>query len=80
MLRRIDFSNSISESALIKELHLSQFDEFLSFSTLAELEGYLDTEIKYLNKYKNADDSAKNIAKRLIASEEYLENKMRDFL
>lgn len=53
MLRRIDFSNSISESALIKELHLSQFDEFLSFSTLAELEGYLDTEIKYLNKYKN---------------------------
>ena len=35
---------------------------------------------KYLNKYKNADSSAKNIAKRLIASEEYLENKMRDFL
>ena len=35
---------------------------------------------RYLNKYKNADDSAKNIAKRLIASEEYLENKMRDFL
>ena len=34
----------------------------------------------YLNKYKKADDSAKNIAKRLIASEEYLENKLRDFL
>ena len=34
----------------------------------------------YLNKYKNADDKAKNIAKRLIASEEYLENKMRTFL
>ena len=34
----------------------------------------------YLNKYKNADDKAKNIAKRLIASEEYLESKMRTFL
>lgn len=35
---------------------------------------------KYLNRYKNADDEAKNIAKRLIASEEYLESKMRAFL
>ena len=35
---------------------------------------------KYLNKYENADEKAKNIAKRLIASEEYLENKMRDYL
>ena len=35
---------------------------------------------KYLNKYKNADESAKKIAKKLIASEEYLENKMRDYL
>jgi hypothetical protein len=35
---------------------------------------------KYLNRYKNADDEAKNIAKRLIASEEYLESKMRQFL
>lgn len=34
----------------------------------------------YMNKYKNADDTAKNIAKRLIASEEYLENKLRSFL
>ena len=35
---------------------------------------------KQLNKYKNADDSAKNIAKRLIASEEYMETKLREFL
>lgn len=35
---------------------------------------------KYLNRYKNADTEAKNIAHRLIASEEYLENKMRTFL
>ena len=35
---------------------------------------------KYLNQYKNASDEAKNIAKRLIASEEYLENKLRAFL
>lgn len=35
---------------------------------------------RYLNKYKNADESAKNIAKRLIASEEYLENKLRNYL
>lgn len=34
----------------------------------------------YMNKYKNADDKAKNIAKRLIASEEYLENKLRPYL
>ena len=34
----------------------------------------------YLNQYKNADEEAKNIAKRLIASEEYLENKLRSFL
>ena len=35
---------------------------------------------KYLNKYKNAGGEAKSIAKRLIASEEYLESKMRPFL
>ncbi len=35
---------------------------------------------KYLNKYRNADDKAKNIAKRLIASEEYLEGKLRNYL
>ena len=35
---------------------------------------------KYLNKYKNADEDAKNIAKRLLASEEYLEGKMRQYL
>lgn len=35
---------------------------------------------KYLNKYKNASPEAKSIAKRLISSEEYLENKMRSFL
>ena len=34
----------------------------------------------YLNKYKMADEKAVNIAKRLIASEEYLESKMRKFL
>lgn len=35
---------------------------------------------RYLNKYKSADPEAKNIAKRLIASEEYLENKLRNYL
>lgn len=35
---------------------------------------------RYLNKYKNADPDAKNLAKRLISSEEYLEGKMRDYL
>jgi hypothetical protein len=35
---------------------------------------------RYLNQYKNADKEAKNIAERLIASEEYLEAKMRSFL
>ena len=35
---------------------------------------------KYLNRYKNASDEAKSIAKRLIASEEYLEGKMRQYL
>ena len=35
---------------------------------------------RYLNKYKNASEDAKSIAKRLIASEEYLENKIREHL
>ena len=35
---------------------------------------------KYLNRYANASDDAKNLAKRVIASEEFLENKMRKFL
>lgn len=34
----------------------------------------------YLNKYKNADDKAKNLARRLIASEEYLENNLKKYL
>ena len=33
-----------------------------------------------LNEYKNADKDARSLAKRIIASEEYLENKIRDFL
>lgn len=35
---------------------------------------------KYLNRYKKADKEAKNVAERLIASEEFLEAKMRSFL
>jgi hypothetical protein len=35
---------------------------------------------KYMNKYESADEKAKSIAKRLAASEEYLELKMRPFL
>ncbi len=35
---------------------------------------------RYLNKYKNASGDAKSIARRLIASEEYLESKIRDYL
>ncbi|MBO7196089.1 MAG: hypothetical protein J6V80_02025 [Clostridia bacterium] len=35
---------------------------------------------KYLNRYKNASDEAKNLTKRVIASEEFLEGKMRKFL
>ena len=35
---------------------------------------------RYLNQYKNASRDAKSIARRLIASEEYLESKIRDFL
>lgn len=35
---------------------------------------------KYLNEYKSADKTSRDIAKKIIASEEYLENKMRSFL
>ena len=35
---------------------------------------------RYLNEYKNADKESRSVAKRLIASEEYLENRIRDFL
>ena len=35
---------------------------------------------RYLNQYKNADKGSMDIAKRLIASEEYLEGEMRSFL
>ena len=35
---------------------------------------------RYLNKYKNADQRSRSIAKRLIASEEYLNLKLRDYL
>ena len=35
---------------------------------------------RYLNQYKGADKEARNIAERLIASEEYLEAKMRSYL
>jgi hypothetical protein len=34
----------------------------------------------YLNQYKNASDDAKSLTKRLIASEEFLEGKLRSFL
>ncbi len=53
MLRKIEYADNITESEFIDKLQLPQFDEFLSFSTLEELECYLDSEIKYLNKYKN---------------------------
>ena len=53
MLRKIDFSRCITESAFVSKLQLSHFDSNFSFSTLEELECYLDSEMKYLNKYKN---------------------------
>ena len=34
----------------------------------------------FLNKYGEADEEAKNIANRLIASEEFLEKKLRNYL
>ena len=34
----------------------------------------------FLNKYSDADETSRSIAKRLIASEEYLAVKMRDYL
>ena len=34
----------------------------------------------FLNKYKDADAASRSIAKRLIASEEYMAVKMRDYL
>ncbi len=35
---------------------------------------------KYLNKYEGADEDSRDIAKRLIASEEYLSKKLRNYL
>lgn len=35
---------------------------------------------KYMNKYSHADREARELTKRLIASEEYLEGKLRDYL
>lgn len=35
---------------------------------------------RYLNEYSSADEEAKEIAKRLIASEQFMENKLREFL
>lgn len=35
---------------------------------------------KYLNRYKYADSNARALAKKIIASEEYLESRMREFL
>ena len=35
---------------------------------------------KYLNQYQAADEKAKDLTKRIIASEEYLEKSMRTFL
>ena len=35
---------------------------------------------RYLNQYKNADSRSKEIAKELIASEEYLSTSMREYL
>ena len=35
---------------------------------------------KYLNKYKAASEDAKNLTKRIIASEEYLEKQIRPYL
>ena len=40
----------------------------------------IKTLSKHLNRYANASDDAKNLTKRVIASEEFLENKMRKFL
>lgn len=53
MLRKVDLSSSLAESEFIAKLELTKFDDCMTFSTLEELECYLDSEIKYLNKYKN---------------------------
>ena len=35
---------------------------------------------RFLNEYKGASTSSRDVAKRLVVSEEYLENKLRGFL
>ena len=50
-----------------------------SDKTIADYMG-IKSLSKFLNEYESASHLSRGIAKKLIASEEYLENKLRDFL
>jgi hypothetical protein len=53
MTQKIGFGDSKEETDFVKSLSLEQYDKDFSFSSTKDILDYLDSEIRYLNKYKN---------------------------
>ena len=73
---------SISDIAYIMEnkMMMKNTDEAIADVMTDGCDMGIKSLHRYMNKYKHADSDAKSIAKRLIASEEYLEGKLRNYL
>lgn len=53
LVQTIGFTERSEEEAFLKCLSLSHFDSSFSFATVNDLALYLDSEVRYINKYKN---------------------------
>ena len=53
MFSKIDYTDSISEDILLSELKLSYFGDDLDFKTLSAFTDYIDSELRYINRFKN---------------------------
>ena len=53
LIQLIHYSDYISDDILLDELKLNEFIDSIEINTLKELDEYIDSELRYLNKFKN---------------------------
>ena len=73
-------ARAMSDAKICTKMMMKNTDEAIADVMTDGCDMGIKSLHRYMNKYKNADSDAKSIAKRLIASEEYLEGKLRNYL
>ena len=74
------FARKMSDMKICAKLMMKDSDSAIADLMTDGCDMGIKSLHKHMNKYENADERSLSIARRLVASEEYLELKMREFL